>query len=245
MKTTQELTEKRAIVTGGGGGIGRGIAVALAQAGAKVAVCGRRMEPLQRAVAAIEGAGGVGMAVQADVAQEAEVEAMVGRVLDAWGGIDILVNNAGIGGGGRIHEHDVAAWDRVMAVNLRGPFLMSRAVLPSMRRQRSGHIVNISSEAGLEYYEGNGAYGVSKHALNALGEIMQRENQDYGIRVNTVCPGMVVTEMSEGRAGLDVSKCLYPVDVADLVLWLLQRRWNTKIGRPLLIQTMENPWQSG
>jgi NADP-dependent 3-hydroxy acid dehydrogenase YdfG len=130
-----------------------------------------------------------------------------------------------------------------MAVNLRGPFLTSRAVLPGMRAQQQGHIINISSESGLEYYRGNGAYGVAKHALNALGEFIQRENQALGIRVDTICPGMVVTEMTENSAGLDHSKCLYPQDIADLVRWLLTRRENIKIGTPILIQTMQNPWE--
>lgn len=244
MKTTKDISGKTAVVTGGGTGIGKGIALALAAEGARVAVCGRREQPLQDTVAQIVAEGGEGLAISADVSLEEDVQRLVQEIQRAWGAVDILVNNAGIGGGSAVHEHDVAAWDRIMAVNLRGPFLMARAVLPEMRRRGSGHIINISSESGLEYYRGNGAYGVSKHALNALGEIMQRENQDYGIRVNTICPGMVVTEMSEGSAGLDESKCLYPEDVADLVLWLLKRRRNTKIGRPILIQTMENPWAS-
>jgi NAD(P)-dependent dehydrogenase (short-subunit alcohol dehydrogenase family) len=153
------------------------------------------------------------------------------------------VNNAGIGGGDYVHKQDILDWDRVMAVNLRGPFICSREVLPLMRAQKSGHIINISSESGLEYYQGDGAYGVAKHALNALGEYIQRENQDYGIRVDTICPGMVVTEMTESSLGLDHSKCLYPEDIADLVVWLLTRRANIKIGTPILIQTMENPWE--
>jgi NADP-dependent 3-hydroxy acid dehydrogenase YdfG len=113
-----------------------------------------------------------------------------------------------------------------------------------MRAQRQGHIINVSSESGLEYYEGNGAYGVSKHALNALGEYIQRENQEYGIRVDTICPGMVVTPMSDKAKGLDRTKCLYPDDISDLIIWLLTKRQNLKIGRPILIQTMDNPWQS-
>lgn len=242
MKTTQELSGKIAIVTGGGTGIGRGLAVALAAEGVRVAVCGRRAQPLQGTVARIEDAGGEALAVTADVSVLEDVQRLVMEVRDKWGTVDILVNNAGIGGGRPIHEHAVASWDRILAVNLRGPFLMARAVLPEMRRRRAGHIINISSESGIEYYQGNGAYGVSKHALNALGEIIQRENQEHGIRVDTVCPGMVVTEMSEGNPGLDESKCLYPEDIADLVVWLLSRRSNTKIGRPILIQTMENPW---
>jgi len=169
---------------------------------------------------------------------------LVQTTLKTFGGVDILVNNAGIDGGGQIHAHDVSVWDHIMAINLRGPFLMARAVLPLMRAKRSGHIINISSESGHEHYEGDGAYGVSKHALNALSEYMQRENQELGIRVDTVCPGMVVTEMTENSPGLDHEKCLYSQDIAELVLWLLTRRTNIKIGAPILIQTMENPWES-
>jgi NAD(P)-dependent dehydrogenase (short-subunit alcohol dehydrogenase family) len=84
---------------------------------------------------------------------------------------------------------------------------------------------------------------VAKHALNALGEFIQRENQELNIRVNTICPGMVVTEMTEASPGLNHEKCLQGEDVAELVLWLLTRRTNIKIGRPILIQTMKNPWQ--
>jgi 3-oxoacyl-[acyl-carrier protein] reductase len=237
------LDGRAAIVTGGGTGIGQGIALALAREGVKVVICGRRAGPLQATVEAIQAAGGEGLAVQADVASAADVERLVQWTVDAHGTVDILVNNAGVGGGDQVHQHDIEDWDRVMAVNLRGPFLMARAVLPLMRAQRRGHIVNISSESGLEYYPGNGAYGVSKHALNALAEFIQRENQELGIRVDTICPGMVVTEMSRGTPGLDHSKCLYPEDIADLVVWLLSRRPNVKIGTPILIQTMENPWQ--
>ena len=237
-----ELKGQVAVVTGGGTGIGEGVGLALAREGAKVVICGRRTEPLERSLAAIKEAGGDGMAIEADVSKVEDVDRLVHTTLETYGSVDILVNNAGIGGMGYIHEHDIDTWDRVMAVNLRGPFLTARAVLPLMRVKKSGHIVNISSESALEHYERNGAYGVAKHALNALGEYIQRENQELGIRVDTVCPGMVITEMTEGRPGLDHDKCLYPEDIADLVIWLLTRRPNIKIGRPLLIQTMENPW---
>ena len=238
----KSLSAKVAIVTGGGTGIGRGVALALAHEGARVVVCGRRKEPLDEVVQTIWRAGGNAAAVQADVSREQDVELVLQTALETFDGVDILINNAGIGGGAPIHEHNIADWDRIMAINLRGPFLMARAVLPTMRARHSGHIINISSESGLEYYPGDGAYGISKHALNALSEYIQRENQDLNIRVDSICPGMVVTEMSENSPGLDHSKCLYPEDIADLVLWLVSRRTNIKIGTPVLIQTMENPW---
>ena len=238
-----ELAEKTAIITGGGTGIGRGVAIMLAANGCQVLLCGRRSAPLEETLRMIQEQGGQAAVVSADVSAEEDVDRVVAAAMDEFGKIDILINNAGIGGGGRIHAHDIHTWDQVMAVNLRGPFLTARAVLPLMREQKGGHIINISSESGLEYYQGNGAYGVAKHGLNALSEFIQRENQDLGIRVDTICPGMVVTEMTEKSAGLDHSKCLYPEDIADLVLWLLTRRANIKIGTPILIQTMENPWE--
>jgi len=247
----KNLYGQAAIITGGGTGIGRGVALSLAQNGARVAICGRRQAPLDETVSAIVEAlgekttsGEVVLAVQADVSDETQVDRLVQATIDAFGTVDILVNNAGIDGGGKIHEHDISEWDHVLAVNLRGPFLMARAVLPLMRDQQRGHIINISSESAHEHYEGDGAYGVSKHALNALGEYIQRENQELGIRVDTVCPGMVVTEMTQDSPGLDHEKCLYPQDIAELVLWLLTRRSNIKIGAPILIQTMQNPWES-
>jgi 3-oxoacyl-[acyl-carrier protein] reductase len=239
----REIKDKVALVTGGGTGIGRGIALALAEQGAKVVVCGRRKAPLDETIQSIRETGGEGLAVQADVSRAEDVDRLVKSALNSYSTVDILVNNAGIGGGAPIHTHDLEAWDEILSVNLRGPFLTARAVLPIMRSQRRGHIVNISSESGLEYYQGDGAYGVSKHALNALGEYTQRENQELGIRVDTICPGMVVTEMSQDSPGLNHGKCLYPEDIVDLVIWLLARRPNVKIGTPILIQTMENPWE--
>jgi len=237
------LEGKIAIITGGGSGIGQGVALALANEGCKIVLCGRRQDKVTESIKLIEESGGKGLGIQADVSQALDVDRLVKTTLETFGRVDILINNAGIGGGGLIHNHDVAAWNRIMDVNLCGAFLMSRAVLPIMRTKQDGHIINISSESGLNHYLGDGAYGVSKHAINALGEYIQRENQSKNIRVNSICPGMVITEMTENSPGLDHGKCLYPEDIAELVIWLLTRRQNIKIGTPILIQTMENPWE--
>jgi len=239
----ETLNSKIAIVTGGGTGIGKSIALALAHQGVNVVICGRRLEALMQTAEEADKSNGRIIPVQADSASEEGVNRVIKTTLETFNSrIDVLVNNAGITGGTYIHKHDVEDWDRVMAINLRGPFLMARAVLPLMRSQFAGHIINISSESGLEYYEGDGAYGVAKHGLVALGELIQRENQAFGIQVNTVCPGMVVTEMTSYHKNLIHEKSLFPEDIADLVIWLLTRRANIKIGRTVLIQTMENPW---
>jgi NAD(P)-dependent dehydrogenase (short-subunit alcohol dehydrogenase family) len=238
-----ELSKEVCLVTGAGTGIGAGIAERFARAGARVAACGRREAPLKDTVEKINRQGGEAMAVPGDVSKEADVDHLLVEIERAYGPISILVNNAGVPGGGEIHKHSIETWDRVIAINLRGPFLLSRAVLPAMRAAGHGHILNISSEAGLEHYSGSGAYGVSKHALNALSEFIQTENQDFGIRVDTICPGMVVTEMSRGSEGLNEALCLLPEDIADLAHFLVTRRPNIKFGTPVLIQTMENPWR--
>ena len=239
----KSIADQTAIVTGAGSGIGRGIALALAQERARVVVSGRRAHKIEETASAISETEVDVLAVQADVSQPEDVDRLVKTTFDKFGSVDILINNAGIGGGGPIHTHDIATWNRVMDINLSGAFLMTTAVLPYMRSQENGHIINISSESGLDHYVGNGAYGVSKHALNALGEYTQRENQELNIRINTICPGMVVTEMTANAPGLDHEKCLCPEDIADLVIWLLTRRPNIKIGTPILIQTMQNPWK--
>jgi ribitol 2-dehydrogenase len=237
------LKNKVAIITGGGSGIGRGIALALAEQQARLVLCGRRKERLEQAAQLIRQSSREGLAVQADVSEPGDVERVIQATLEKFGRIDILVNNAGVFEDGETHEMAVDTWELVLRTNLDGPFLMTKAVLPAMRAQHSGHILMISSESGIIYETGATAYGVSKHALNAFSEFVQQENQDFNIRVNTICPGMVVTEMVENSDGLDHSKCLYPEDIADLAIWLLTRRSNIKIATPVLIQTMLNPWK--
>lgn len=239
----KSLQGQVAIITGAGSGIGAGIARECARRGINVVLCGRRLAPIEQVAAEVEAQGVEAAAIQADVAEVGQVDHLVEAAMSRFSTIDILVNNAGIGGGRPIHEQEVADWDRILAVNLRGPFLLARAVLPAMRAQRRGHIINISSESATTHYAGNGAYGVAKHGLNALSEYIQVENQELGIRVDTICPGMVVTEMTRDQPGLDHAKCLQPQDIAELVGWLLSRRPNIKIGTPVLIQTMKNPWQ--
>jgi len=237
------LKDKVVLITGGGTGIGRGIALALAQQQARLVLCGRRTDRIESALAQVRLAGAEGLAVAADISREEDIDRVVQSARNCFGQIDILVNNAATFGDGGIHEVNPKTWDDVMGTNLRGPFLLTRAVLPEMRARRSGQILNISSESGVKYYTGDSFYGLSKHALNDFSEYAQAENQDFNIRVFTICPGMVVTEMTEDSPDLDHSKCLYPDDIADLAIWLLTRRENIKISTPILIQTMLNPWE--
>lgn len=186
------LAGKTAIVTGGSRGIGRAIALALAGAGAKVAIChhddARAAAETLRAIRAV--ADGIELA--ADVASEAEVEALFDAAAARLGPPDILVNNAGILRDSPLAETEAAAFDRVIAVNLRGPFLAARAFA---RRRDSGRIINIASDLGLLGREGMSAYTASKGGVIALTRTLARELAP-DILVNAIAPGAVETDMT-------------------------------------------------
>jgi NAD(P)-dependent dehydrogenase (short-subunit alcohol dehydrogenase family) len=197
------LRGKRAIVTGASSGIGEGIASTFAREGATVTVCGRDAARTEAARAAIEEAGGTAHAALGDVADPAVVERIVSTAAEAMGGIDVLVNCAGIGeldGWVPVHEHSQGAWDRTLAVNLTGPFLMSKAVLPHMLRAGGGAILHISSVCSITVWAGDSAYSVSKAGLNMLSDHIAVEYADKGIRSNTLLPGEILTPLHESAA---------------------------------------------
>ncbi len=199
-----ELKERIAIVTGGGQGIGEAISCAFGAAGAKVVVADIDPESARRVVDRIGESHSSGMAVKVDVANLSEVENMVKQVLEKFGRIDILVNNAGIsprnpkGGRTPVYEINDDEWRRVFDVNLNGAFYCSRAVIPSMMKNRKGWIINISSSVG-KTGSGEGSsgahYAASKAGLISLTQSMARELAAHGILVNAICPGLVKTAM--------------------------------------------------
>ena len=197
-----DLAGQVAIVTGGGRGIGRAIARALAKAGAAVAVLARAADQVAETVVLIKEEGGRAIAVAADVTGQQAVERAVEETERQLGPVDILVNNAGHGGQiGPIWEVEPDEWWRCMDVNLRGPFLCARAVLPSMIARRRGRIINMSSGAGLGPGPYWSAYRISKAAVIRLGENLAAETKEYGISVFNTHPGFVRTAMTEAAAG--------------------------------------------
>jgi NAD(P)-dependent dehydrogenase (short-subunit alcohol dehydrogenase family) len=193
-----DLSGQVALVTGGGRGIGRAIAVSLAQAGAAVAVLARSADQLADAVARIIAAGGDAFAYPADVTDRAAVEAAVAAVERGLGPIDLLVNNAGVSGPvGPLAECDPDEWWRCVEVNLRGPLLCSRAVLPGMLARRRGRIVNVASGAGTRAIPHLSAYVTAKAALIRLTENLAAEVQGTGVSVFAIQPGTVRTAMAE------------------------------------------------
>jgi NAD(P)-dependent dehydrogenase (short-subunit alcohol dehydrogenase family) len=205
-----------ALVTGGSRGIGRAIAHQLALLGASVSICGRDRAALENSA---RGLANLGVPVHtqiADVTKPADVSDLVAKTETTLGPITILVNNAGIGLFGPAHEKTEADWDRVMDTNLKSVFLVSCAVTPSMIRQGSGDIINISSLAGKNTFAGGGIYCASKWGVVGLSGCMAEDLREFGIRVSVICPGSVATEFSGGGAK-DASKVLRPEDVAHAV----------------------------
>jgi 3-oxoacyl-[acyl-carrier protein] reductase len=209
-----------ALVTGGSRGIGLAIARRLGEMGARVAICGRDQAVLEEARRALGQAGVEILAIPADVSIARAAEELVARTQQALGDITILVNNAGVGVFGPAHELREEDWDRVMDINLKGVFLVSRAVAPQMIRRGTGHIVNISSLAGKNTFIGGGVYCASKWGLLGLTGCMGEDLRSYGIRVSAVCPGSVETEFAP-HTGKEPARMLQPSDVAHAVAMLV------------------------
>jgi NAD(P)-dependent dehydrogenase (short-subunit alcohol dehydrogenase family) len=186
-----------AVVTGGGSGIGREIALALASQGYALAIFERNPDSGTTVATTISNRGGTASAYAVDVTVSAQVEAAVKDVIDRFGRVDVLVNNAGIGFLGKVEELREEDWDYVMAVNVKSVFLCSRAVIPHMAAGGGGRIINVASVAGLVASPGRAAYCASKGAVVMLTRAMAVDCAASKINVNSICPGVVVTAMTE------------------------------------------------
>ena len=183
------LAGRVAVVTGAASGIGRAIALALAREGAKVAIADLNEAGGAGVARAIETHGGTARAWRADVTDAAAVEALVGQVVMEWGGVHVLVNNAGWDTPMPFVETTPDFWDRILALNLRGPIACTHAVLPHMIRQAHGKIVSIASDAGRVGSSGEAVYSAAKGGIIAFTKTIAREEARHRINVNCVCPG--------------------------------------------------------
>jgi 3-oxoacyl-[acyl-carrier protein] reductase len=194
--TTRPLDGKTAIVTGATRGIGAAIAALLAEHGAAVVVSGRDAARLQNAVQELEERGASVHGVVADAAKREDADRLVEAAKERYGRLDLLVNNAGITRDGLLIRMKDDDWDRVMEVNLRGAFLMSRAAAKVMVRQRNGRIINIASTAGAMGNPGQANYSAAKAGLIGFTKATARELAHWGILVNAVAPGLIETDMT-------------------------------------------------
>jgi NAD(P)-dependent dehydrogenase (short-subunit alcohol dehydrogenase family) len=244
------LEGQTALITGGGTGMGRAIALAFSREGANVAVAGRRIEKLRDVVGELERSGGRGLGVACDVTNAQDARRAVAQTVERFGHLNILVNNAGMLHVSTIEGVPEEEWDLVMAINLKGPFLMSRAALPEFRKAGGGAIVNIGSVLGLVAMKDRAAYCASKGGVTMLTKAMALDHAHDGIRVNCICPSIVETELikglfeagAEGEAArrariatIPLGRMGRPEDVAELAVYLASKEssWVTGVAIPL------------
>jgi NAD(P)-dependent dehydrogenase (short-subunit alcohol dehydrogenase family) len=244
------LKDKVAIITGGGTGIGRAIASAFGREGAKVAVLGRRREPLESVARELSGKGAEAKAVVCDVTQSSATIAAVADVERCFGRINVLVNNAGALSVTTVETISEQDWDRLIETNLKGPFLMARAVLPALRRAGGGSIINVGSVLGLVAMKDRAAYCASKGGVTLLTKAMALDHAHEHIRVNCICPAVVETELVKGLfsatekgmqlrearvATLPLGRLGQPQDIAELAVLLAsdESSWMTGTAIPV------------
>ncbi len=224
-----DLSGQTALVTGASRGIGKAIALALGQSGAKVACIARNEEKLRETADAIASAGGTAVVYACDVTDSAAVQKVVDAVVEDWDQLDIVVNNAGITRDTLIPRMSDEDWDDVISTNLRSVFLFTRAASLVMMRRRSGRIINISSVSGIMGNPGQSNYSASKAGIIGLTRSVARELGSRKVTVNAICPGFIATEMTDalGPAIQDEVKKRVPArrlgkaeEIADAVLYL-------------------------
>src|SRR5215211_6209714 len=224
------LEGKAALVTGASSGLGRATAITLAHSGADVALVARSAEELQSAKEEVSKRDPRALSLPTDLAKEEETSATVERTVEEFGRIDVLVNAAGTDAPGSVEELSVEGWDRTLDVNLRAPFLLSKAAFPYMREAGGGTIINISSVAGKKGWANASAYCASKFGLTGLTEALADEGKEHGIRAIVVYPGAMATnwgafspeerQQSEPNEAL-ATQVLAPERVADFIAWFV------------------------
>lgn len=231
----QELQGKVAIVTGGGRGIGRGIAERLAKAGAEIIIADIDISKAKKTAERLAKKGKNSLAIQADISRERAINFLIRKSLEKFGKVDILINNAGIMYRTRLQNISLEEWESTLKVNLTGPFLLIKAVLPIMKKNGSGRIVNISSSAGRSVSTLGGAhYTASKAGLLGLTRAAAKELASHGITVNAVCPGLIDTPMvrkttkkAELKSFINsfpIQRLGLPEEIGDLVVFLCSER---------------------
>jgi NAD(P)-dependent dehydrogenase (short-subunit alcohol dehydrogenase family) len=212
------LEGKVVLVTGGGRGIGKGIARGMVAEGASVAIASRQSQTLEQTAAELSAGGASVLAVPADVADEAQVERLFAAVLERFGRLDVLVNNAGAFEGGPLEELSLADWSHVIAVNLTGPFLCTRAAFRIMKPQGGGRIINVSSISAQRVRPNSAPYSASKHGVWGLTQVTALEGRDHNIAASCLYPGN--TRVERSSATTDAEANMGVDDLAQAAVWM-------------------------
>lgn len=219
-----ELKNKKAIITGGSRGLGKATAIAFAKLGIDVAITGRNEEKLQETVSELKALGVNAFYEIFDVGNYEEVKVGIKKCISNLGSLDILVNNAGIAAFGSFTEMEVSVWENIIKTNVLGMYYVTKEVLPYLIDKNEGDIINVSSTAGLNGNANISAYSASKFAVIGLSESLMKEVRKNNIRVNTLTPSTIATEMALelGITDGNTEKVLQPEDFAQLIVAGLQ-----------------------
>lgn len=237
------LHDRVVLVTGGGSGLGAAICRELAAESAIVVAADLRVGGAEEVVRGINDGGGRAIALTADVGEAAQGQALVERTLDHFGSLDVLINNAGTDVTLPLDELSIEQWDRVLRTNLRGPFLLAKAVLPTMKRRGFGHIVNIASTAARRTWPNASAYHASKWGLLGLSHALHAELRPYGIKVTAVIVGGMKTPFLLDRfPDIDVGTLQDPTVVARAVCFVLRQPQETVIPEIMVLPMRETSW---
>ena len=240
-----------AIVTGASSGLGRATALALARAGAAVALLARSEEDLRSVGGEVEGIGRRALALPVDLANGDQIRGAVERAVDALGRVDVLINAAGNDVPGPEAELEVEDWDFVLGVNLRAPFVLAKAVFPHMQRAGKGTIVNVSSVAGKRGWANASAYCASKFGLTGFTQALAAEGKPHGIRACILYPGGMATGWGTfspeerrpgGRAVPSATKALAPEEVAALIVWIAAAPPELVLNEAVVTPLEEGGW---
>ena len=233
------LKGKNALITGGGRGLGKAVAIALANEGVNVGITGRNEESLKTTVAELEKLGVKAAYSVFDVEEMAQVEQGVASIASQLGSIDILINNAGVGDFGSFEDMPVETWEKVMKVNLFGVYYVAKAALPYLKQNKEGDIVNVASTAGLKGAPNMSAYCASKAAVISLSQSLMAELRKFNIRVITLTPSTIATDMSiEGKlTDGNPEKVLQPEDFAEWVRDILKMNRRAMIASASIFST--------
>ena len=239
---------KVAVVTGGTSGIGKAAAIALAQAGAKVVVAGRRQVEGEKTIRLLQASSGEGFFVATDVSKEADVQTLIEKTMAHYGRLDIAFNNAGVDQETTpLPEQTEATYDRIMDINVKGVWLSLKHEIPAMLKNGGGAIVNTTSGLGLVGAVGVPIYVASKHAVEGLTKSVALEYAKQGIRVNAVSPGLIQTEMFDRtvqtntelmeyfKTTLPMGRIGTPQEVVNAVLWLCSDASSFVTGQSLTV----------
>jgi NAD(P)-dependent dehydrogenase (short-subunit alcohol dehydrogenase family) len=234
---------KVALVTGGGQGLGQAICKTLCSKGVTVVLADIRMDLAEKTAAELEAAGNKGMPVKLDVSEERQVQETISKIVGEYGRLDVLINNAGTDKTLSIEELSIQDWDRVLSVNLRGPFLTSKAVLPIMRQQGSGHIINIASTAAKRAWANASAYHASKWGLLGFSHALHVEARPHNVKVTALIAGGMRTPFLLDRfPDINVETLQDPKNVAEVIAFLLTMPDETVIPELMVIPMRESSW---